>query len=170
MDTWMIILRIVHIFAGIFWVGAGFFVLLVVVPAQRKLQGGPNLMGLIGGNSGFNALMPLSALLTTVAGLVLYYEVSNGFNADWMESDGGIVLSIGSLAGLLAFGHGGAVIGPTSSKLGKLGEEISKQGTPPTPEQIAELNALQAKSVLHVRISVILMIVAVLGMSAARYM
>ncbi len=32
MDTLMVVLRLVHIFAGIAWVGAGFFMMLVLVP------------------------------------------------------------------------------------------------------------------------------------------
>jgi uncharacterized membrane protein len=171
MDLYMIVLRLIHIFAGIFWVGSGFFMVFVLAPAARKMgQDGRAFMMGFGKHSRINMLMPMSSLLTTVAGLLLYYEVSDGFNADWMKSDGGIVLSIGVVAGLLAFGHGGAVTGPASGKLAKLGEEISAQGGPPTEAQLSQIQALQAKFVLHGQISVLLLVIAVVGMSAARYM
>lgn len=171
MDLYIIILRLIHIFAGIVWVGAGFFMLFVLMPAvcQMGLEGRA-FMTSFGKHSRFDMLMPIASLLTTVAGLLLYYEVSDGFNADWMGSDGGIVLSIGVVAGLLAFGHGGAVTGPTSGKLAKLGEQMTARDVPPTEEQISEFQALQRKFVLHGQISMVLLVIAVVGMSAARYM
>ncbi len=171
MDLMMIIFRLIHIFAGIIWVGAGFFMLLVLVPAVRSMDPNvPSVMGSAVFQKRFNRTMTISALLTTLFGLALYGEVSDGFNADWMSSDGGIVLSIGSLAGLLAFGHGAGALGPLTNKIARLGEALREQDGPPTAEQRAELQALQAKNVRHAQISMVLLVIAVAGMAAARYM
>ena len=171
MDTLMVILRLIHIFAGIAWVGFGLFLLFLLVPTVRKV--GPEGRAFMRGflkHSGFNRVMPIVSLLTTAAGLWLYYKVSDGFNADWMNSTGGMVLSIGSVAGLLAFGHGATATGPATEKIVKLGDAIEAQGGPPSPDQLAEMQTLQKKMGLHGRISVGLLVIAVVGMSAARYM
>lgn len=171
MDLWMIALRLIHIFAGIAWVGFGLFTVFLLTPAVRQL--GPDGQKFMRGflkQSHFNLIMPVMSLLTTVAGLLLFYEVSDGFNSDWMGSDGGIVLSIGVTAGLLAFGHGGATTSPITARLVKLGDEIDVLDGPPSDEQRAQLGDLQRKMGLHGRISVGLMIISVIGMASARYM
>ncbi len=171
MDALMIALRLVHIFAGIFWAGSGLFLLIVLMPAMDVMgqEGNRFRQGFVA-KSRFNKAMPIASLLTTVAGLWLFVRVSDEFNSDWMSSDGGIMLSIGSLAGLLAFGHGASVTGPTFQKMADLINAIEAQGSPPTDEQIAELQQLGQKSHIHGRISVALMVIAIIGMSAARYM
>lgn len=171
MDVMMIIFRLFHIFAGIAWVGGGFFMILVLVPAINKM--GDEAQTVISTETfqrRFNRMMAISALLTTLFGLALYGEVSDGFNADWLSSDSGIVLTIGSVAGLFAFGHGAGALGPINDKIAKLGATIRDQGSPPTAEQRSELQALQAKSVRQAQISMVLLVIAVVGMSAARYM
>ena len=171
MDIVMIVLRLVHIFAGILWAGSGFFLLLVLIPAMNAMgqEGIRFRQGFIV-KSRFNTVMPIASLLTTLAGVILFVRVSDHFNSDWLSSDGGIVLSIGSLAGLLAFGHGTGVTGPTFRKSATLLKAIEAQGGPPTEAQMAELQALGRKSARHARISVLMLIIAIVGMSAARYM
>jgi hypothetical protein len=171
MDIVMIVLRLVHIFAGILWAGSGFFLLLVLMPAMEAMgqEGARFRQGFIV-KSRFTTVMPIASLLTTLAGIILFVRVSDHFNSDWLSSDGGIVLSIGSLAGLLAFGHGTSTTRPTFKKSAALLKAIQAQGNPPTEAQIAELQALGRESVRQGRISVLLLIVAIVGMSAARYM
>lgn len=171
MDIVMIVLRLVHIFAGILWAGAGFFLLLVLMPAMNAMgqEGIRFRQGFIV-KSRFNTVMPIASLLTTLAGVLLFVRVSDHFNSDWLSSDSGIVLSIGSLAGWLAFGHGITTTGAAFKKSAALLKTIEAQGTPPTESQVAQLQALGRKSIRHGRISVLLLIIAIVGMSAARYM
>lgn len=171
MDTVMVVLRLVHIFAGIVWAGSGFFLLLVLMPAMDAMgeEGDRFRQGFIA-RSRFTIVMSIASLLTTLAGVLLFVRVSDHFNSDWLSSNSGIVLSIGSLAGLLAFGHGLGVTSATFKKTAALLKAIEAQSSPPTAEQISQLQALGRKSLLHGRISVLLLIIAVAGMSAARYM
>ena len=165
MDILMIILRLIHIFAGIFWVGAGLFMAIIIIPAMQNMRSG-QLIQMIMRHSHFDRAMMISALLTTLAGVWLYIRVSDGFNADWMRDPGSMVLSIGAVAGILAFGHGGAALGPATGKFSQLAKEIEGE---PTEEQRNNMMALQARIATHSRISLILMIIAVIGMASARY-
>jgi uncharacterized membrane protein len=166
MDILMVILRLVHIFAGIFWVGTGLFVAIIIIPAMQNMRSS-QLMQMIMRHSRFDMAMTVSALLTTLAGVWLYVRVSDGFNADWMRDPGSIVLSIGAVAGLLAFGHGGAALGSITGKYAKLAKALDGE---PSAAQQQELMALQARIATHSRISLILMIIAVIGMASARYL
>ena len=171
MDAYMVILRLIHIFAGIFWVGTTIFFVSYLAPNVRALgpDGGKFMQGLLL-NTRFDRAMPAASILTTIAGILLYARVTNNFSdTDYMSSAGGIVLSIGSLAGLLAFGHGGAVIGRIVGQQKTLAQQLASQDGPPSPEQGAELATLNAKMGQHTLITLVLMIIAVVGMSAARY-
>lgn len=167
----MVVLRLVHIFAGIIWVGAGFFMMLVLVPLIKQMGAeGGRFMQRFAAKSRFGTVMLISPLLTTLSGLWLYYRVSGHFNSDWMSSSAGVVLGIGSVAGLLAFGHGAALTGPGFGKMGALARQIEAQGGPPTEAQMGEMRALSARNAQHARISALLEIIAVAGMAAARFM
>ncbi len=171
MDAYMVILRIIHIFAGILWVGAGIFYVAVVMPSLRQTgkKAYPLFLAISNNRIG-KVLMPATALLTTVAGLLLYERVSGRFDADYMKSTQGIVLSIGVVAGLGAFGHGGAVLGRATEKLVQQITELEGQSEPLSAQQQAEVNTLMDYLAKHANISLIMMIVAVLGMASARYM
>ena len=172
MDTYMIVFRLIHIFAGVVWLGSGFFTLAFLQPALRGMGGmqAQAFMENFFKNTRFEIAMPLSGLLTTIAGIALYYRISDHFNADWMGATPGIVLSIGSVAGIVAFLHGSTAIGPVTQKLNKLAQTVATQGTPPTEEQLSQMRALQARTRTHGTISVGLMIIAVIGMVSARYL
>lgn len=171
MDEYMVFLRLVHIFAGIVWVGAAWFMAFVLNPTVHALgRDGQAFMRGLARHSHVSHMMMVSSLLTTLAGLLLYYRVSDHFNSDWMSSTGGVVLTIGSLAGIAEFLIGGMVIGPTTGQLSGLGAEIERGGGPPSADQLARLGALQSRLGQIENISVVLTVVAVAGMAAARYM
>lgn len=171
MDEYMVMLRLIHIFAGILWVGAAWFMTFVMMPAVHVIgQDGQNFMRGFLKHSRFLTMMPIVSLLTTVSGLLLYYRISDHFNSDWMHSAAGVVLTVGSIAGITEFVFGGAVIGPTGDKLVKLGTEIENQGGPPSDDQLKLLRTLQVRMSKTEPVGTALTIIAVAGMAAARFM
>ena len=165
----MVILRGLHIFAGIFWVGGGLMNIFLVMPTVGKLgPDGGKFMGSMmaegGGMKWFQATSG-TALLT---GLLMLYFRSPGAYA-WAETGQGIVLMIGVLAGLIAFGNG-LYIAKLSEKVGALGAEIQAGGGPPSAEQGAKMGSLQAKMTGSSRIALITFTIAVLGMSSFRWL
>lgn len=155
MDEYMIILRLIHIVAGVYWVGAGMLFSFFLLPTVRA-GNSKFLLDMIT-KTRYSISFPLSAVSTVVAGILMYWRVSDGFNADWMELDSSIVLSIGAVAGILALGHGGAVLGPLT---GKYVEAASNA---------AETQALEEKMQQHSNISLALLVISVIGMATARY-
>jgi hypothetical protein len=171
MDVYVVFLRLVHIIAGVFWVGAALLMLGFVSPTVRALgPAGGAFMQRFTKNSRYPVAMGVSSLLTTLAGLLLYWRVSSGFSAEWMQSTSGLVLSIGAVAGIVAFLIGSFIIGPTAGQIGKLGDEMAARQGPPTPEQGATMQRLQAKMERVSRFEAALMLVALVGMAAARYL
>jgi hypothetical protein len=70
-----------------------------------------------------------------------------------------------AIAGLVV---GYTVQKPAAKRLGTLGQEIQTGGQPPSPEQVAELQALQKKLAMGGLWTAILLGLAVVGMAIAR--
>lgn len=163
------VLRLLHIVAGVIWVGAGITVSLYLEPAlARSGVDTSKVMRALYTKTGFDKLMPIVSITTTVAGLILYYMVTNGFSdANFMRSGQGIVLSIGALVGLAAFGHGFATLGKYSGQYAKLIEEM---GDNPSDAQEKSLHEIEAKLARHGKMSMWMGVVAVVFMAGARYL
>jgi hypothetical protein len=113
--------------------------------------------------------MSLAALLTALSGLLLYWPVSGHLTASWITSGPGLTLTIGSVAGLLAFFLGLVVNGPTAKKIARLGQEMQANAGPPISGQIAAMQALQARLRTAGVVDALLLAVAVAGMAIASY-
>jgi uncharacterized membrane protein len=164
----MIVLRIIHIFSGIFWVGTNFFMILFFVPSVRSAgPAGGAVMGKLVASK-FSTTIGIAALLTVLAGLTMYGLDSKGFQIEWIAGPSGIVLTIGAVAGILAAGVGLGMQKPISDRMAAVQKEIAAGGGSPTPEQIKELQSLQVRLARASKIAVFLMIIAVLGMVMAR--
>jgi hypothetical protein len=162
----IIVLRLVHIVAGAFWVGSALMIALVLLPGLRKAGPGSERVLPM---AQISRALSIASLLTTVAGLLLYVLLSR-FAWGWIVSPAGIGLTLGSLAGLAAFLLGLLSTGPTAKKLAALGGQIQAAGGPPTPQQMAELSRLQAKLSTSSKWSTGLAAAALALMAVARYL
>lgn len=79
------------------------------------------------------------------------------------------MLTIGALAGLAAWLDGIFAMRPVQERLKTLGSEIQASDGPPSPDQLKQLQGLQEKQARHGTVSTILMMLALIGMSAAEY-
>ena len=166
MDLYMIVLRIIHIFAGIAWVGGSMMMTFFIVPTVAALgQDGAKVMRHLLLQTKFAAYFPAAGGLTLLSGLLLYYDVSYKFDSDWTSSSFGTVLTIGSVAGIIAFAHG-MMLGRKTMRMKALILEMG--GNPPTPEQGAEIQGIQAFMGKHSPIVLAETLIAVFGMASAR--
>ena len=98
------VLRLLHIVAGFIWVGAALLISFYLEPTARSSGAdGSRFLRTLYRNTNLPRLIPLSALVTTIAGLLLYAMLSYH---EAMSSAMGLILTIGALFGLLAFAHG----------------------------------------------------------------
>src|SRR5688572_26586708 len=171
MDTYMVVLRVVHILAGVFWVGAALTTVFFIQPTARGVgpAAGPFMMHLAGRRRLVDFVL-IAAGLTVLAGLLMYWRVSGGLDPDWIGSAPGISLTVGALCAIAALAVGGSIVRPTIMATLAIGQAVAASGGPPTPEQAAELQALQRRGTAAGKVVVPLLIVAVIGMAAARYL
>lgn len=165
MDTLVIVLRILHIFSGVAWVGSLWMLVLFVEPTVRALgPDGGKFMNYLVTMRRYPLYATVAALTTILAGLVL-------FGIKWgpvWSTPGGLTFLVGGLFGLAAGGVGG-MVGGTTRRLTTLGGEIAQQASAPTPQQLAELKALQDRLRQLSLLTAILSSVALLAMAAGRY-
>jgi hypothetical protein len=171
MDTYLVVLRIVHILAGVFWVGAAFTTILFLQPTAREVgpAAGP-FMAHLAGKKRLVDWVLRAAGLTILAGLLMYWRVSGGLDGDWITSPQGLSLTVGALCGIMAFALGLSVVRPTIMATLTIGRDVAASGGPPTPEQGAQLQSLQKRGKDVGQIIVPLLVIAVSGMAAARYL
>jgi uncharacterized membrane protein len=171
MDTYMVVLRIVHILAGVFWVGAALTTFLFLQPTAREVgpAAGPFTAHLAGKKKLVDWVLR-AAGLTVLAGLLMYWRVTGGLEWDRITTAYGISLTIGALCAIAAFSLGLSVVRPTIMSTLAIGREVAASGGTPTPEQSAKLQALQKRGKDIGQIIVPLLIVAVAAMASARYL
>ena len=169
--TLMIALRLFHIVGGAFWVGAVIFTAAFLFPAVRATGGqGGRLMQELTRARRLPIYMNVAAGLTMLSGLAMYGRMAAVSNGVWAGSRFGITIGIGALSTVVAAIVGGAVIGRTGIALGKLGESIQGAGGPPSPEQVAQMEALQGRMGRALRVVAALLVIAVACMAVGRYL
>lgn len=168
METLRIALRLVHIFSGTLWVGAALFVTLFLEPTVRMAAAeGGRFMERLVTQTPFPKYMTVASLLTVITGVTLY-GLDSGFGLNWISSREGLVFTLGSVTGLVAYATGQFVISPTAQRIGALGQEMVMVGGPPSSGQMAEMSTLQIRAARFGRIELVLMVISVAGMAGAR--
>jgi uncharacterized membrane protein len=157
----LLVLRLVHILGGIWWVGAGLFTTFYVAPALKAA--GPAAAGAVMGNMQKRHLftvMPIVAILTMLSGLRLMMIVSAG-NADWFRHMPGHIYSVSGALAVIAFLASLLVARPAMLKAQKLAQSGGDSAT---------IQKLQQRGATVTMIAVVFLIIAAAGMAVARYL
>jgi hypothetical protein len=169
MDIVLIVLRFVHIVAAFAWVGIGVTTTFFIAPAAAAAgESGLRFMKSLFTRTSLPMIFPAASGLTTLAGLLLYLV---GNATSHFSTTGNIVLGIGAVAGLLATIHGGAVTGrSTRAMVESLTQHVPDGNQPISAEGLAALRERGQDLGSHTRVSLALMLIALVGMASARYL
>ena len=171
MDIYLILfLRIVHIVAGVCWVGGAIIHTVFIEPSVKATApDSGKFMQYLMGQRRFSLFMNVSSGLTVLAGALLYWRASGGFQWPWVQSGPGLVFTIGSVVGIAVYFLGLFMIKPRVDRLGALGQAIAAAGGPPSPAQVAELQKIDKEMSLIGRVDFAMLAIALLTMATARY-
>src|SRR6185436_11222833 len=134
------LLRIIHILAGIFWVGGALMMAFFIGPAVgATAEAGQKFVGHLMGNLKFSSRVSAAAGLTILAGFILYWIDSDGFTSAWMSSGAGRGFGIGAAFALIGLVFG-ILVGRTMKSMAQLGAQM--QGKP-SAEQMQQMGALR---------------------------
>jgi uncharacterized membrane protein len=166
----VLLLRLFHIGSGVFWVGGILLFARFLFPAAKALgpAAGPVMDHL-------NRVLKLpdalagAGFVNILTGLLLYWRDSGEFQGAWMRTGTGMTFGTGGLLAIAALVVGLSVNRPTAMQLGALAGAIQAKGGPPSPEQAAEMQRLQTRLGMALRVVAILLVLATAAMALARY-
>ena len=172
MDLFLLLLRVVHIGTGVFWVGAAFTFFLFVAPSTDVLAppDRKKFFDEIIKRRRFSTTILVVSTFTILAGAILYWRDSAGLNPVWITSPTGLGFTVGALAAIVSWLLGPLAILPTIKELDRRGGELLSAGRPPTPEEGSRMHALNARLQTVGRVDLAMLSVAVLAMAVARYL
>jgi hypothetical protein len=167
-DPLMVVLRLLHIGAGVLWVGAAWMLVIFVQPTARAM--GPQVESeftnyLLRRRRLAHTIM-IATILTVGAGaamLIIDIGRFGGLDA-WLSDGFGIGITVGALAAIGSFVIGPTVIVPLANRIEKLTE------TAPSAENRPELERLGNRLRTVLIWDSALLLVAVVLMAVSRYL
>lgn len=167
MNYLMLILRLTHILAGVFWVGATITTTFYLRPTlEASGEAGQKALRYLVKNTRLFTAMTAAGILTVIAGYTMYWLDSNGFSSPWVHSGPGIGFALGGAAGLLGLIF--RVLGNRNmAALRRLNAEIKEQLIKDPPQKLVSI--LKTQTLLD-KFNTWSLIIAVFFMATARYL
>ena len=166
MNNLMIVLRLIHIIGGMFWIGSTLLMILFILPSVNATRdSGQRFLSHFLIKTHYGRVLGLSAILTMLAGAILYWIDSAGFTSQWTRSGPGWGFGLGGVFGIIGFISGNR-FGNNIMTYGKTAVQID--GTP-TTEQKVTMEAAQKPLGTLGSISTVALVLALVCMATARY-
>jgi uncharacterized membrane protein len=166
----LLVLRLLHIVLGVFWVGAVVFIAFILNPSIRATgaAGGAVMYRLT--SRKMHLWLMGASVLTVLSGIGLYWHDSAGFRSSaWLGSGPGRTFGLGAVLALVAIVIGMAVSARAAKQLGDLAARVQAGGRPPSPDEAATIQRLQDRLAKSGVLAAILLLLATAAMAAARY-
>ena len=165
-----LLLRLIHILAGVFWAGSVFFLAGFLIPTVRETgpEGGRVMSHLVGRRR-LPVFIGIAILLTVVSGLIMYGRMAAATHGTWTGTAPGIAYGLGGLAAILGAVVGMGVSGAAARRMAAIGQRAAEAGRS-SLEQQAQIQGLQRRMMLGARIAAGLIALAVVAMATARYL
>lgn len=171
MDSWLIVLRVVHVGSAMAWFGGAIVGGFFLFPAARTLgPAGQPFMDQLMNRRRLGVFFPVVASLAILSGAALFWRDSNGLTSAWISSPSGLAFALGGLAAILAFVGGMILIGPSVAEETAVRNELALSGGAPTEAQRKRLERADRRMQLANRLDLPLILLAGLTMAIGRYL
>jgi hypothetical protein len=167
----IIVLRLVHVLGGIFWVGSVTFNGVFLLPTLAGLgpAAGPVMAGLQ--RRRMPTVLPVVAVLTMLSGLRLLQLTSAGFSAEYFASGPGIAYSLGGLAAIAGFAVGMAFTRPAMLRAAALAGQVAGAADDAARAALgAEVARMRSRGAKGNTVMLVLVSLAAVAMAVARYL
>lgn len=169
-NSLLLLLRLVHIVVGVLWVGTTIFLATFLVPTIKAIgpAGGAVMQELVQRRK-LSLYLSIAGPLVLLSGIALYGLADEASGGAFRRSHNGMTFGVGGALALIGGLIGMFYSGPQARRLGEMSQAIRERGTPPTPEEGATLGAMQARLGGIQRVVAVLLLLATIAMSVARY-
>jgi hypothetical protein len=168
--AWLLLLRLVHVLGGMFWMGSMVMMAGFVLPTQA-LEGhdGGRFIQRMMTERRLSFWLNVVGGLAIVSGLILYTRATMGTGGAFARSRQGMVFGLGAVFAILAGAIGGAMGSRSARAAGVLRARIAAERRAPTPEELSELGNIGARGARGARIAATLLVLSAAAMAVARY-
>ncbi|MFN2418829.1 MAG: hypothetical protein ABR593_07895 [Candidatus Limnocylindria bacterium] len=166
----VLVLRLIHIAAGAFWVGAVFTFFLFVQPAAMAV--GPEATKFtyqLIPHRRLPAVILGAAATTVLAGSLLLVVTSNGLDPDILFDVSRLGFTVGGVSAILTFVIGALYVFPRTRVVERTIGRLVAEARPPTPDEQQTLARTARESRRAGWLVLIGLAVAVVAMATARY-
>jgi uncharacterized membrane protein len=165
-----VVLRLIHVLGGAFWLGAAVTLFVFLQPtAQATAPEGQRFMLHLLRNRRFSEVVLIAAVLTGVAGAILFWRDTNGLQLALMTQPQGLGFTVGAVAGgtaLLLFLFVGY---PAGRRMIAIGDRLEAQRRAPSADEQRILAASQRTLNRIGSTVLVLLVAAAAAMATARY-
>jgi hypothetical protein len=167
----MLVLRLVHILGGIFWVGSTLFTSLFLLPALAQSGAGAGqVMAALQQRRVF-IILPIVAVLTIASGLRLMWITSVGFSPAYFNSPVGRTFALSGAAAIVAFVIGILAGRPAAMRAAALGRTLATTTDASTRGSLeSELTRVRRRAAVAGMVVLVLLLLGAGGMAIARYL
>lgn len=166
----ILLLRLIHIAAGAFWVGSMFAFFLFVQPAAVAV--GPEATRFtyqLLHHRRFSVVVLASAAITVLAGIWLLVITSNGLDPDILFDVSRLGYTVGGVSAILTFAIGALYVYPRTTVVERTLGRLVTEGRPPTPDEQQILARTARESRRAGWLVLIGLAIAVVAMATASY-
>lgn len=170
MSAEILVLRIVHILGGIFWLGSALFTTFFLIPALGRVgpQAAGPVMGALQQRRLFTVL-PVVALLTIISGARLLH-ISAGFAPGYLDSRTGQTLLWSGIAAVITFLLSLLVVRPAVVRSAQIAASLATMPDAERAARSSEVERLRRRSSIAGNVAIVLLVGAAIGMAVARYL
>jgi hypothetical protein len=170
-DWLLIAFRLLHIVSAVLWAGGAILFFLYIEPSIAKL--GPDAEKFAAEfitRRRVPIYFAVVSTLTVLGGVLLYWRDSGGLQIAWITTPTGLALTVGAIAAIIAWLGGNLLIKSAVERVTEIGAEMKAAGGPPPAELMAQMHAAQERLHSIGLWETVLILVAVVAMSTARYL
>jgi uncharacterized membrane protein len=169
MHAELLVLRLIHVLGGVFWVGSGMFTAFFLMPALK--ESGPAAAQVLAGlqRRRMMVILPVNAIVTMLAGIRLMQITSGGFARDYLTTPIGKTYTVSAILAIVSFLLGVIVARPGALRLTRL-TQMSASGEMDRAKLKAEMEAVQRRMAVATMFALTLLLLSAAGMAVARYM
>lgn len=170
MSTEILILRLIHILGGIFWLGAGLFSAVFLMPsvAAARMNPGPLFAELE--RRRYFVLLPIVAILTMLSGIRLLAITSGGFHEAYFATAQGLAYASGGASSLVAFAVSMVVSRPSNQRAAQLQANVPDLAGERLSAVQAEIARLRRRGGIATSVAVATLVLSGALMAVARYL
>jgi uncharacterized membrane protein len=165
----VILLRLLHVGLGVFWAGTIFFMVSYLDPAIRATLPASAVIPQQLMQRKFMVVLPITALVTILSGIALYWRDSGGMVPGWTSTPLGMTLSIGGASAIIGFLIGVFILRAAQMRMMALGPQMQKAEGPEKERLMNEIVALRGRATAALRAVATLLGITVVCMAVARY-